>query len=262
MMKSRELLVYLSIKYEGDWDKIYNAIQMKEKVDIDEARKVNSNNKAKIITCVDDDYPLCLKNAYHPPFVLYYYGDINLINNRNMTRLGVIGTRSPSEYGIKAATEFSSELAKDFVIVSGLARGIDTVALRTAMEEQGNVIAVLGSGIERCYPNENSIIFQEIRKKHLLISEYPLDTPPRDTNFPFRNRLIAAFSDAVLVVEAKKRSGTLITVGHALSLGRDIYCIPHRVGESVSTNLLIRDGAYLAETPEDIRESIYKRVIS
>ena len=261
-MKSRELLIYLSIKYEGDWDKIYQAIQVREAVDVNEAEKVIKANKAEIVTCVDENYPLCLKNAFHPPFVLYYYGDLNLINNRNKTRLGVIGTRSPSQYGLSTAKNFTSELAQDFVIVSGLARGIDTVALRTAMEEQGNVIAVLGSGIERCYPNENSIIFQEIRKKHLLISEYPLDTPPRDTNFPFRNRLIAAFSDAILVAEAKKRSGTLITVGHALSLGRDIYCIPHRVGESVSTNLLIRDGAYLAESPEDIKESVYKRVIA
>ena len=252
MIKGRDLLVYLSVKYKGNWDEMYQAIQQREKVSFEEVDEALKNNKANYITCVDSEYPDCLKGVYHPPFVLYYYGDISLINNKDIRKLAVIGSRSPSDYGIKATKAFVTELAKQVIVVSGLAKGIDTVALKNAIDNNGKVVAILGSGIERCYPSENKELFEVIKQSHLLISEYPLDTPPNDFQFPFRNRLVAALSDAVLVAEAKHRSGTLITVGHALSLGKDIFCIPHRIGESSSSNTLIKDGAYLAESAEDI----------
>lgn len=250
-MNGHDILVYLSLKYEGNWDKIFDAVKRRERFDFETANEELKKVTAKTLTCIDPDYPEVLKHTYHPPFVLYYYGDISLLSDKKK-KLAMIGSRIASDYGTKTSYAFARDLAKGFVIVSGLAKGIDTTALKGALDAGEQVIAVLGSGIDNCYPLENQEIYEEIKENHLLISEYPLMTPPNDFQFPLRNRLIASFSDAVLVVEAKKRSGTLITVGHALSLGKEIFCIPHRVGESFSTNSLIRDGAYLVESPKDL----------
>jgi len=251
-MVGREILVYLSIKYQGDWEKIYDAVKRREKIDIDEAKIKIQQVKSKYVTCIDDDYPKSFSQTYHPPFCLFYYGNLELLDEKKYQRLGVVGTRKPSNYGSEVTKFFCERLASSFVIVSGLAAGIDAIALNTAIESGGSVVAILGSGIENCYPKENISLYNSIRGSHLLISEYPLDTAPNSFQFPLRNRLIASISNAILVTEAKARSGTLITVGHALAIGRDIFCVPHRVGESVSTNGLIRDGAFLAESPNDI----------
>lgn len=250
-MKGREILIYLSLKYEGDWEKIYQAVRSREKFDFNIAEELIKEVKCGVITCVDQDYPEALKACYHPPFVLYYYGDRELIT-KPKKRMAMIGSRDASIYGLENAEYFGRALAHDFIIVSGLAKGIDTASLAGAISNNGEVIAILGSGIDYCYPRENSKIYQDIKKNHLLISEYPLKTKPHDYHFPLRNRLIAVLSDGIFVLEGKQRSGTLITVGHALTLGKDIFCLPHRRGESPTTNALIRDGANLVTEVEDI----------
>jgi DNA processing protein len=141
--------------------------------------------------------------------------------------------------------------------VSGLARGIDTMAHQTTVNFHGKTIAVLGSGIDRCYPDENQAIYEIMKKEHLVVSEYPNQTEPHKDHFPWRNRIIAGLAQALFVAEAKKRSGTLITVGYALYLGKDVYVLPHLATTDNSTNRLIKDGAILVESAHDILEHMY-----
>lgn len=155
----------------------------------------------------------------------------------------------------KSLKKVIQELQSQLVIVSGLAKGIDTTAHLTAIETKAPTIAILGSGIDLCYPKENQKIYDYIKENGLLISEYPLDTAPNQYHFPTRNRLIAALSKATLVVEASEKSGTAYTIQAALEFGKDILCIPHSIfSEHHYTNRLIREGATLIEKGQDILE--------
>ena len=145
-----------------------------------------------------------------------------------------------------------ANLAKDLTVVSGLAYGVDSIAHKTAIESGHRTIAVLGSGIDVCYPSINTKLYEEIKEKHLVLSEYPPGVSPDQGNFPVRNRIISALSKCLLVTEAKIRSGTMSTVGVSLALGRDILCLPSiNLGES-GTNLCIKQGAILVETSKDV----------
>lgn len=135
-----------------------------------------------------------------------------------------------------------------------MALGIDTVAHRSALRNNGKTIAVLGSGIDYCYPKSNEDIYQLMKQDHLILSEYPKGLVPLKENFPKRNRIIAGLSGAVLVTEAKQRSGTMITVGHALEQGKDIFCIPSRITDYLGCNYLIQQGAKLVNNVNDIIE--------
>ncbi|MGB9824505.1 MAG: DNA-processing protein DprA [Candidatus Hydrothermia bacterium] len=205
-------------------------------------------------TCAE--YPVqFLDSEIYPP-VLFLKGQ----NLKSYARfIGVVGSRRPTWYGIEVTKKLIKELTKNgFTIVSGGARGIDTVAHKTAIEEGGTTIAVLGSGFNHIYPFENKMLFSEIEKQGTLITEFPLDTKPLRDNFPKRNRIIAGLSEAIVVIEAGERSGALITARWGAELGREVYAVPGPITSPLSTgtNRLISQGARILTEIADILEDL------
>jgi DNA processing protein len=257
MLKGREIIIYLAIKYQGDWNAIYQAIKQKELVDEPLVQRTVTGLSCQVLTIIDEHYPEALKKIYKPPFVLFYEGEIGLAHMLEKT-IAVIGSRTPSAYGLMMTETITQSLVEEgMMIVSGLAYGVDIKAHQTALNHGGRTIAVLGSGIDVCYPQTHRETFQAIKEKDLLISEYPPGSPAHKDHFPWRNRIIAGLSRGVFVAEAKKRSGTLITVGYALYLGKDVYVLPHQANTDNSTNQLIKDGAILVESGQDIMEHLF-----
>ncbi len=181
----------------------------------------------KIIYQAEKDYPEKLSRIYAPPAKLYLLGDENILNKPS---IAIIGCRQASDYGKKVAFRFAYELAKQgIVIISGLARGIDTYGHLGAVKANGQTIAILGSGFGHIYPEENKLLCKEIiQKGGAILTEYEPNSKPEKMHFPARNRLISGLSNGVLVVEAKEKSGTLITVDHALDQGKDVFIIPRK----------------------------------
>lgn len=250
-MTQEETLLYLALKYEGDWDRIYEEITSNKEVDEKEAMRLINKVNSKYVTINEIEYPEILRQSYKPPFVLFYHGDINLLND-NVNKLAVVGTRKPTEYGLKMTQELVGKVAKDFVIVSGLAMGIDTCAHRACIANGGKTIAVLGNGINFHYLEENKELYEEIKKNHLVISEYPDMTQACPKYFPIRNRIIAGLVNNLLVPEGKIRSGTQITAMLVANKSGNVCCVPTTAGEDSLCNALIKEGAYLVETPDDI----------
>ena len=184
-------------------------------------------NKIDILSIEDKEYPDILKNIYSPPICIYVMGNKEILKNKS---IGIIGCRECTEYGKNVAQKFSYDLAlNDINIVSGLARGIDSYAHLGAIYAKGKTTAVLGSGIDIIYPKENFFLAEKIiNTGGAIISEYPIGTKPMKINFPARNRIISGISEGLLVVEAKKKSGTLITVDFALEQGREVFLIPRK----------------------------------
>lgn len=247
-----EILLYFAIKYEGDWDQIYSAINRKEKVNTDELKDIIKKETNKFITLIDKEYPSRLKNIYKPPFVLFYRGDLSLINTTKKT-IGVVGSRKADSYGKKITENLVKELVNnDYVIVSGLAKGIDSVAHKTCLENKGKTIAVIGNGLNQVYPIENEKLQEQIATFGLIISEYPSNINACKDHFPRRNRIVAGLSDAILVTQASNKSGAMITVSRALELGKDVFCVPDTINKESGCNRLIKEGAKLVENVEDI----------
>ncbi len=251
MIKGRDLLIYYAVKFEGDWNEIYNAMKVRLKPDPEELEAVLKSVKANTLTVLDEDYPKRFEFMTCPPFVLFYYGDISLIAD-DKNSLAVIGSRNNTDYGKEMTEYLVSGVAKDYIIVSGMAIGIDSIGQEACIKAGGKTVAVLGSGIDYCYPARNKELYETIKKDHLVISEYPNDTKPEPIHFTERNRIIAAIPSALLVPEAHNRSGTLSTVSHALQLGKPIFCVPHMATSDSLCNALIKDGALLVETPEEV----------
>lgn len=205
-----------------------------------------AKNHIDIISIQDEEYPKLLKEIYDPPVFLYIKGNKKILNNNSIS---IIGCREATSYGLKVAGEFAYNLSKQKInIISGLARGIDSVAHFGAVRANGKTVAVLGNGLDTIYPKENNNLIQNILNSGgAIISEYPLGTLPKKENFPARNRIISGISRGILVVEAKEKSGTLITVDFALEQGRDVFVIPGNINSinSVGTNNLIKQGAKL-----------------
>lgn len=251
MLQNRELLIYLSIKFNGEFSKIYDFVSNNFDINEVEARKLISTIKSHAITIFDEDYPNYLKKICKPPFVLFYYGDISLI--KDLTKnVAVIGSRECTSYGIEHTNEIVSKIATKYNIVSGMARGIDTCAHNACILNKGKTIAVLGSGIDYCYPFSNKELYKTIKKDHLLISEYPNSVMPKEESFPMRNRLISAFSSCLVITEAQHQSGTSITCSIALSEGKDVCCVPYVADKTSLCNKLIKQGANLIEDGDDL----------
>ena len=199
-------------------------------------------------------YPERLRNISSPPKQLYCLGDLELLNYKN--NIAIIGSRNCSFYGERAAKDFAFNLSKNnLCIVSGLAKGIDSFAHIGALNAKGRTIAVLGSGLDNIYPRENEKLFQDIIKNNgLVITEYPLGTLALKQNFPARNRIISGLSDTVLVIEARKKSGTNITVDFALEQGKDVFVVPGNIYSKTSdgTNYLITEGAIPVLSYKDV----------
>ncbi|MFB4162653.1 DNA-processing protein DprA [Alteribacillus sp. JSM 102045] len=197
-----------------------------------------------IITPFDKAYPDRLTHIYDPPWVLYTKGNLSLFHSP--LSLSVVGTRTPTQYGEKALHHLLPPLInKKVTIVSGLARGTDTLAHRIALGHKGATIAVLGSGFQHIYPRENYPVASEIAKQNLLISEYSPAVPPRKWQFPMRNRIISALSDITFLSEAGERSGSLITAYQALEQGKEVRVLPGSIFSTMSkgTNQLLAEGA-------------------
>lgn len=211
----------------------------------------------KIIYQAEKSYPKKLTHIYAPPAKLYLLGSETILNKPS---IAIIGCRQASDYGKKVAFRFAYELARQgIVVISGLARGIDTCGHLGAVKANGQTIAVLGSGFGHIYPTENKELCKEIiQKGGAILTEYPPNTRPEKMHFPARNRLISGLSSGVLVVEAKEKSGTFITVDHALDQGKDIFTIPGNITShnSDGTNEMIKQGAKLVTKVEDILEEL------
>ncbi len=210
------------------------------------------SKKIEILSIADPVYPDLLRAISDPPFVLYARGNTAFLHD---LAVSIVGSRQASFYGMEQSRRFARVLADaGLTIVSGLALGIDQAAHESALEAGGRTIAVLGCGIDVVYPAENSRLFDRIADQGLILSEYPLGAEPRAHHFPRRNRILAGLSLGVLVVEAHERSGSLITAYQALEQGREVYAIPGPVHHITSrgTHRLIREGAALVETPEEI----------
>ncbi|MDF2590140.1 MAG: hypothetical protein K0S41_3981 [Anaerocolumna sp.] len=206
------------------------------------------------VTIEDDNYPSKLKNIYNPPFALYYKGELP---KESVPTIAIIGARNCSVYGREMAEYFAKELARAGIqIVSGLARGIDGFAHTGALEVGGYTCGVLGCGADICYPKENFSLYLKMQENGCILSEYNVGTPPKAYNFPMRNRIISGISDGIFIIEAKEKSGSLITVDMGLDQGKNIYSLPGRVNDllSLGCNNLIKLGAKLVTEPKDILE--------
>ena len=210
-------------------------------------------NKIQIVTIFDKDYPIKLKEIYDPPVVLYIKGNKEILNSYC---IAMVGCRMCSNYGKQQAEKFSFMLAKNNVtVVSGLARGIDRYSHLGTLAANGKTIAVLGNGLHMIYPMENLELARKIISTGgVIVTEYPFETNPEKENFPKRNRIISGISDSVIVVEAKRRSGSIITAELALEQGKDVYGVPGNIDSknSEGTNELIKDGAIMLTKAEDI----------
>lgn len=210
----------------------------------------------QFITVLDTAYPPLLRQTYNCPALLCYKGQIE---NLMAPCLAFVGTRKASSYGIRVVRQLVPSLVKKgFAIVSGLAKGIDSVAHQTAMAQQGQTIAVIGTGLDVYYPKETAHIQKKMETEQLVLTEYLNGTPPQRHHFPIRNRIIAGLSYATCIIEAKKRSGSLITAQAALDYGRDVFAVPGRITSDTSTGChkLIQEGAKCISCPQDIIEEI------
>ena len=216
-----------------------------------------NKNRINIITLYDRSYPEKLRKIYDSPVMLYAKGNINLLNSKS---IAIVGCRDCTNYGKNVARKMAYELAKqNITIISGLAKGIDKYSHIGALEGEGNTIAVLGHGLDIIYPAENYELSELIEKKNgLIVTEYVIGTKPNKYTFPARNRIISGLSDGVIVVEAKERSGSLITADFALEQGKEVFAVPGNIDNinSHGTNELIKQGAYPITNCDDVLNNI------
>ena len=251
-MKIKNLLLGIAYYFNGKWDDIYRAIKTNDnplpKSNITDEMLEN----LKAFTIMEEDkYPSRLKQTDRPPFALFYKGDISLLKKDHI--LAVVGSRENSDYGKECCNNLLKGLKTDTVIVSGLAKGIDTYAHTAALKYGYKTIAVLGSGIDNIYPQNNrDLVDKIIDNGGLVISEYPGLVEPEKENFIARNRIIAGICSGLLLVESYGRSGALNTTLSALNLGKAIGCVPNEFGKSSNCNRLIKDGALLVENSNDV----------
>lgn len=234
-------------------------IYRKNNVDLEKEQDYLVNNNISLCVFWDEDYPQTLFDIPDYPFCLFYKGSLPL---PEIPSVAIIGSRSCSEYGIHMAKELGKAIANYGInVISGMARGIDGVSQRAALNAGGSSYGILGSGVDICYPKENQPLYDELIKNGGVISEYYPKTQPLSINFPQRNRIISGLSDALVVVEARKKSGTSITVTMALEQGKDIYAVPGRLTDNLSLgcNNLIKDGAGIILDPDEFAKSFLEQ---
>ena len=226
--------------------------------DLTRAKEILSwcrKEKIGILTPEDYFYPEGFRSLPNKPMVLYYVGNFCDLDNR--FTVGVVGTRHPSAYGVHAAKRISYDLCRaGAVIVSGLAAGIDEAAHRAALYNESFTVGISGCGIDKVYPKENASLYEEMMRKDLVMTEYPPGTPPLGRNFPIRNRLIAALSDAVCVIEGNEESGALITAEDAMKQKKPVFTVPGSIfaRESAGSNFLLKLGAKVCLSAFDLVE--------
>lgn len=251
--KTKEELILDGIK-EKQADEIVNP---KYRHNLDKYLEYMNNNNIELINIYDKYYPDRLKVIYDPPVVLYVKGNKKILKEKGIS---IVGCRLCTKYGEKIAKKLSYNLSLNNInIISGLAKGIDSFAHRGTLMAHGRTLAVVGCGLDRVYPQENKKLFDEIISNGgAVISEYIIGTKPLAQNFPRRNRIISGLSDGVVVIEAREKSGTLITVDFALEQGKNIYAVPGNIDSpnSYGTNELIKQGAKIITNLQDILEDL------
>ncbi|MDE6473741.1 MAG: DNA-processing protein DprA [Clostridia bacterium] len=214
----------------------------------------------KVLTIIDEDYPETLKEIYDPPYTLYYQGDRSLFNSKDL--LAVVGTRRVSAYGKNIMQNFAPVFIKSgFKIISGLARGVDSIGHRISLEHNSPTVAVVANGLDICYPPENADMQRRIAENGLVISEYAPGAKPLQFHFPERNRIISALSQGVFIPEAGDRSGSLITADYAIEQGKDLFVVPGNIfsPQSAGCNKKIRElQAIITLTPQDVITALGK----
>jgi DNA processing protein len=211
---------------------------------------------ADIVAWTDPEFPTLLKQIQSPPVVVFCRGNLFVASR---PAVAIVGSRRCSSSGRYVAEKLGRGLATaGFVVVSGLARGIDTAAHKGALSAGGTTVAVLGSGVDVCYPRENRKLLEEIEARGAVVSEFPLGTPPLKQNFPLRNRLISGLSAGVVVVEASEESGALVTAAHALEQGREVFAVPGdtTLSSTSGSNRLLKEGARPVTCAQDIIEEL------
>ncbi|MBU1000350.1 DNA-processing protein DprA [Patescibacteria group bacterium] len=230
--------------------------ETRKKLEPETYTKKIAESGIKWITVLDKNYPKLLAQIYDPPTVLYYKGKIDL----NEKTIGVVGTRKITDYGKVVTEQFTKELVQaGFIIVSGLALGVDTQAHLTTISENGQTIAVLGGGLNNIFPSENKGLVAKITRGFgAVISEFPPDSPPLPGNFPARNRIISGLSLGVLVIEAAENSGSLITARLALEQGREVFAVPGSIASKLSkgSSRLIKNGATAVFCADEVLEEL------
>lgn len=228
---------FIEIIGEKDYNNLYKAVY---DVDFNQIEKDIERKGITLLTREDKRFPFALKCYDGAPLCLYTIGNTRLLN---VPSFAVVGTRFPTKYGLRVTEMFVSKLCEKFCIVSGMARGIDTCAHKTALECDGQTVAVLGCGVDVVYPAENRNIYEKIAERGILISEYLPGTGVSAFNFPARNRIISGLSRALLITEAGESSGTMLTKKYATEQGKAVYCVPGSIFNraSVGCNKTIRD---------------------
>lgn len=224
--------------------------------ELDEQKLADLTAEQKFITILSDDYPDVLKETYQPPLVLFYEGDKSLLHQR---QIAIVGSRLASPYAYQVMEQLLPPLIDEgLVITSGLAKGVDSYAHQLAMIYHGKTIGVVGCGIDICYPKEVRSVYERMKNQQLIVSEYPATTPVRRFHFPLRNRIIAGLAEGVCVIEAKDKSGSLITAQLAIDEGRSVFSVPGEVlsRRNTGTLKLIQDGAKCVISASDILDEL------
>ena len=230
-MKERELLIAAAIEAEGNYFEIRRLLAEKR-------IGLPSGKLPEAVTILDGEYPAELRELKFPPFVLFCQGNKELLKTR---KASIVGSRQASEYGYYVTAKTVGWLKKDYTLVSGMAKGIDA-AVHWQAER---TIGVLGNGLNVVYPRENRELYEYMKDRQLLITEYPANVKPARYHFPFRNRIIAALGEKTVVCQARVKSGTMLTVNEALNLGREVWTVPYAIDDidGSGCNYLIQQGA-------------------
>lgn len=244
-MEISERILAAAVVHHGEWEAIARSLR-------DNQPLPPASMSCQAVTIADTAYPASLRQLRFPPWVLFYRGRLELLNTLG---IGIVGSRRACQRGLLMTVECCRELSGEMV-VSGLAKGIDACAHQTCLKLGMPTVGVAGCGLDRPYPAENRLLYEQLGKQQLILSEYPPGTPPLRHHFPWRNRLIAALSRQILVMQADYRSGTMSTVNEALELGRKIWCVPYPEAEieGRGCNLLIEQGARALIRPSQLRK--------
>lgn len=210
-----------------------------------------NRKEIEVITFLSKEYPESLKQIEIEPLVLYVKGNLELLNTEIF---GIVGSRKSLPQSIALAGEYVKDLSKSFTFVTGIAEGVDSAVIKSALQEKAKVISVIAGGFDNIYPSQNKDLLDKVAEKGLVVSEYPPKVSPKPYYFPIRNRIIAGLSKGVLIISGAKRSGTLYTATYAGEFGKDLFAIPYSVGvkSGEGCNELIKNGAILTDTPQDI----------
>ena len=239
---------------DQNYDKIFNPKNLE---DFKAYREKVARLGVDFVTILDEDYPENLRHIDDRPVVLYYKGSLDSI--RDSQSIAFVGARKCTDYGKWACKNLAGSIAQaGITTVSGLAYGIDAMCHKATLEVGGRTIGVIGCGIDQVYPKANKFLYEKIEEEGLILSEFPLETPPIGYNFPRRNRIISGISLATVVIEAKEKSGTMITTRCALDQGKEVFAVPGNINSiySKGTNKLIQDGSKLILSAEDILDEL------